>query len=937
MAPERWRTIQDIFYEALDRSASDRVAYLDAACGGDRALRDEVESLIHSAETFGSFDELVSRLEAPASSGAGDELEEGARIGAYRVLEKIGEGGMGIVYMAERADGQFERRVALKVVKQNAFGAPMLRSFRNERNILARLTHPNIAQIYDGGMLESPGDNTSDARPYFVMEYVEGKRVDRYCDVHRLDVASRLRLFCRIAEAVQFAHQNMVAHLDLKPSNVLVTAEGDVKLLDFGVARLLETAIDGGGIDGPGGAVGAATPEYSAPEQLESGPISAATDVFALGIILHELLTGSRPPFHSLPEADGSNEQGPRSTLSLSPNLSAYPIDADAAQARRTTPERLRRRLSGDLGAVMHKALQPDPALRYGSAEQLVQDIRRHLDGWPVNARPLTFGYRSLKFVRRHRSAAAVAVLMATSLIAGITGTAWQAHIAGEQRDQARLAEAKAQHVSTFLIDLFRLADPSEARGDTVTARELLARGAARVEAELAEQPALQGDVMHVMGQVYLSLGLLSDARPLLERALAMQQSTHEAPHADIAAGLHQLAELDYLEGRYEAGEKRYAEALAMRRQLLGPDHPDVAASLHGLGVLLSDTGRLDEADSLLNAAVDLRRTGIDAPNRELAQSVSALALVLHRKSAFEEAEALFREAVELDRGGEDDLSPVRISSLRNLARLVHRFDRDYNAAEPMYREALQLSRRLYGDRHSEVAVSLSDLAQVLRDRGDYDAAEPVAREGLALWIGLYGENHIEVATSTDILARVLWLKGDREDAEALYRRTLAMRRELLGSDHPRVVGALQTLATLLQELDRPVEAERLFIEALEKSRDLYGEDHAYNAVSLRGLAELREAGGDLESAESYYRQALAVRQRIHDADHWRIAEAKSALAACLTARGTFEEAERLLQESYPVLLDERGEEDEATLRALDHIRALYVQMGNPPPTGSSS
>ena len=978
VASERWRTIQSIFYEALDLDASERGAYLDAVCEGDNPLRDEVESLLRSAETYGPFDELVTQLEPPAARTADDELRRGDRVDAYRVLEKVGEGGMGVVYLAERADGQFEQRVALKVVKRTAFNAPLVRNFLNERSILARLTHPNIARLYDGGVLRGPEEDSVEARPYFVMEFVEGVPLDRYCDAQRLDVTARLHLFCRIVEAVQFAHQKMVVHLDLKPSNVLVDRAGEVKLLDFGVARLLAAPTKNEASSQTSGFAGAATPEYAAPEQLEGGPVSAATDVYALGIILHELLTGGRPRFRSAMEGGGplvsrfvrpsslvrlrdrsdvvrteSADPGSR-TRSASPQTSPQDggvnVDlprlvergmpkgdrsdesraADPAFARSTTAERLQRRLSGDLDAMILKALHEEPGRRYGSAGQLADDIRRHLGGWPINARPQTLGYRSATFIRRHRSAVAAAMLIAVSFLAGIAGTAWQAHIAAEQRDHARLAEAKAQRVSTFLIDLFKLADPSEARGDTVTARELLARGAARVEAELKEQPTLQADMMHVMGQVYLSLGLLSDARPLLEHALAMRRSEYEVPHADIAASLHQVAELDYLQGLFENGEGRFTEALAMRRHLFGVGHPDVAASMHGLGVLLSDAGRLDEADSLLKEAVALRRSFAGAPGRDLAQSVSALALVLHRKSSFEEAEDLFREAVELGRGAEDDLSPVRIASLRNLARLVHHFDRDYDAAEPMYREALEMSRRLYGDRHSDVAVSLSDLAQVLRDRGDYDAAESVAREGLALWTSTYGERHIEVATSADILARVLWLQGETADAEAIYRRTLAMRRELLGDDHPRIVSALQTLATLLLETGRYTESERLYADALEKSRALYGEDHAYNAVSLRGLAELHEASGDLEGAESYFRHALSVRQRLHDAGHWRIAEAKSELAACLTARGSFEEAERLLQESYPVLLEERGEEDPATIQALEHIKALYERIGTP-------
>lgn len=885
-------------------------AFLDRSCAGDAELRRELTSLLKADAAPGPLEDLAREVVSPLVSHVSGEPQPGARIGAYRIVRRLGSGGMGVVYLAERADGQFEQRVALKLVRDG--GEPVVERLLNERRILARLVHPNVARLYDGGFYDPRGDGKG--RPYFVMEFVEGRPLDRYAEEEALDVPARLRLFCNVCDAVEHAHRNLVVHGDLKPSNILVDRDGGVKLLDFGLARLLE--------DSPDGAerrpARLLTPDYASPEQIRGEPVTTASDVYSLGSVLYELLAGRRPYcFSSSSSAEEMLRL--RSEGRISP-----PSKAASEEEMPSSRNPAARHLEGDLDAIVLKALAPDPADRYASVERLADDIRRHLRFEPVSARPATIAYRTSRLVRRNRVGALAGLLVALALVVGLAGTLWQARIARQERDRAQIGEAKAQEVAAFLIDLFKVADPSESLGNTITARELLERGAERVDDELPDQPLLQATMMDVVGQVYLSLGLRERAAPLIERALSMRKELFPEGHPDVATSLDHFARVEYERGEFDAAEMLLQESLRLRR-IYGTES-ERAATLHDLGIVLSDAGHLEEAELALAEALEIRRRMPGPGRHDLVETLNGMALALHRQSRFAEAEAYFREAVRVGEGIAGRRTPEQVSSLRNLARLEHRFDHNYAEAEARYRTVLTASRVLYGPSHPEVAVSLSDLAQVLRDEGRYDEAESVAREGLAMWTALNGEENTETAISMDILAGILWQRGDPEAAADIYRRTMTMRKKLLGEDHPRVISGYTTMGGLLLEMERLPEAEQHYREALRRAEAAYGSDHAYTAIALDGLGNVYRLSGRASEAAGFYRQALAIRQRLHEPGHWRIADAKSALASALIDLREFEEAERLLQEAYTVLQRERGDADEATRRASELLDDLYAR-----------
>ncbi|MGH7472284.1 MAG: serine/threonine protein kinase, partial [Longimicrobiales bacterium] len=512
MDPARWDRINELFHGALEREPRDRDLFLRAACADDASLYHEVHALL-AAEA--AAQRALGGMVSDAVTSLLDTSMEGKPVGPYRVVREIGHGGMGAVYLAERVDGQFEQQVALKLIKQGMDTEQFLRRFRAERQILARLQHPHIARLLDGGI-------DHDGRPYFALEYVAGEPIDRYCDARGLAVDDRLALFVDACRAVMYAHGNLVVHRDLKPAHILVTEDGQVRLLDFGIAKVLrEDEEASAGLTQVG--IRALTPAYASPEQVRGEAVGTSTDVYSLGVILYELLTGARP-YDVEQRSPAEVERVVCHTEPERPStkvLHSWGASAQAAQtfgrAHGVDVTRARRRLTGDLDVICLKALQKDPARRYPSVEALLEDIRRNLAGLPVLARPDAIGYRLAKFAGRHRVG-----LMGTAatlvLIASVA--AFYTVRLSNERDRAQQEAAKAEQVATFLRGLFEVSDPSESRGQTVTARELLDQGAQRIERELASQPVVRAAMMRVIGDVYHSLGLHTSAKPLLERAL---------------------------------------------------------------------------------------------------------------------------------------------------------------------------------------------------------------------------------------------------------------------------------------------------------------------------------------------------------------------------------------------------------------------------------
>jgi eukaryotic-like serine/threonine-protein kinase len=788
---ERWERVKELFAAALALEAGGREAFLAQQCGPDETLRGEVESLLSAHDGAGGF-----LSEREATGPAGPPVPEpmlGRRLGPYRLVGLIGRGGMGEVCLAVRDDDQFQKLVAVKLIRRGLDDASMLIRFRAERQILARLEHPGIARLIDAGA-------TEEGWPFFVMEHVEGQRIDAYADAARLDTAARLALFRSVCAAVQYAHQNLVVHRDIKPANILVTAEGQPKLLDFGVAKLL-------GPDAAGQTTATAfaplTPAYASPEQILGQPVSTATDVYSLGVLLYELLT-ARSPYDA--------PSGPMELLT-----------AVVEREPRSSG------LHGDLDDVLMMALRKEPSRRYPSVEAFSEDVRRYLAGLPVAARKGTWSYRTGKFVRRNRlSLAATAAVLALA-VAFAVNTAAQARRVARERD-------KAERVSEFLVGLFTVADPGQAKGSSVTAREMLDRGAARIATELAGEPEVQAALMHTMGRVYVSLGLYDQAAPLLDKALRTRQRVLGGEHRDVAASLQALGNVMSDKGDHAGAEALLAQSLAIRRRARPVDPLDVAGSLNSLAALRLKLGDYRGAEPLFREALDLRRGALGARHVEVARSLNNLALVLDKAGDYANAEGLHREALAVRRELLGPDHPDVSRSLNNLGLVLMHRD-DLAGAEAAMRESLAAKRRLLGDGHPDVGRSATNLGLVLFRRADYDGALALYREVLAIDRQRFGEEHSEVATDLMNIARVLRRKGDAASSEALHRQALAMSRRLLGHDHPNVATALANLAELLCERGRAREGEPMAREALEIHRRTLPAGHPYIVETEQDLA----------------------------------------------------------------------------------------------------
>ena len=866
MSRPRWQEVKALFQAALERDADDRDAFLETACAGDGALRAEVASLLASdADELPWLDRPV--FEAAAGLLASDPTAgAGSRIGPYGLVRELGRGGMGRVFLAARADGAFEQQVAVKLLRRGMDSDDLVRRFRQERQILASLDHPHIARLLDGGV-------TAAGEPYLVMEYVDGEPLDAYCARRRLAVTARVELFRAVCSAVHFAHRHLVVHCDLKASNVLVTAGGVPKLLDFGVAKLLgsEHVPRLTGVTAPG--LRLMTPDYASPEQVRGEGVTTASDVYSLGVLLYEVLTG-RLPYRL---ASRSPREVERVICEQEP---ARP--SSVAGASGVEPGGL----VGDLDNVVLMALHKDPGRRYGSVEQLAEDLRRHLAGLPVLAHTDSWRYRAGKFVRRHRLEVVAAALTALSLLAGMATTAWQAREARTQRENARVQQAAAEQVADFLARLLQQADPRGRGGETVTVREALDQGAALVERELRDQPLVQARMMDTIGVAYHNLGLYDAALPLLEKALAT------------------------------------------RRRLLG-DAPEVAKSLDALGSLLQARGDYGAAEPLLREALALRRRLLGEATPEVAESLNNVALLLRDKGEYDAAEPLYRQALERYRELLGERSVEVAMARHNLGGLL-RLRGDYDEAERHLRAAVAIYRELLGEGHPHVASGLNTLAVLLRNKGDYDEAERAYREVLELQRRSLGGEHPDVARTLSNLGALLAARGDAAAAEPLFVESLALYRRVLGEGHPEAANPLHHLGLLRQGAGDLAAAESYLDAALDIRRQALGTDHPTVAISALALGKALMDRGDAGRAEALLREALRIREARLPPGDWRTGSARGVLGGCLAALGRYREAEPLLLDGHRTLVAERGPDDPRTRETAAYLAGLYEAWGRP-------
>jgi serine/threonine-protein kinase len=743
---ERWPEVKSLLEQALEVPVEERPA-LFARLGATPALVAEVEGLLALEEQAGGFiDEPVFSFRQPAP-----EPEAGRRLGPWRLLRPLGKGGMGAVYLAERADGAFELTVAVKLLKTGLDTEELISRFEAERHILARLIHPHIARLLDGGTSE-------DGRPYLVMEHVEGEPIDQHCDRHRLSIRARLELFRSVCSAVQLAHQNLVVHRDLKPANILVTEDGTVKLLDFGIAKLLAPPPGDAQIHTvhTGARWGGAplTPRYASPEQLRGEPITTASDVYSLGIVLYELLTGHRP--YRLDTGSPTEiEKVVCEAVPPRPSTAVRRIEelaiADGgrllltpeavAGVREGDPARLSRRLVGDLDTILLKALRKEPERRFASAEQLSEDLRLYLAGQPIRSRPDTFGYRAGKFLARHAfgvtaSAGALVLILA---FAGVM--TWQrAEIAARSREVA-LERDRAEATKDFLLDLIGQADPRQAKGQEVTIREALDRRASRLAGETTLDPATRAALLDALGVAYRSLGRLTEAGPLLKEALALRRKVLGEENVQVAESLHNLANLERELQHPAEAERLTRRAITIQRRAFPQGHRSLARGLNNLASLLREKAEaageaggplLVEAETLAREGLAMKQRLFGEKNSEVALSLNTLAAILVREKRPAEAEPLLRRSIELRETFDGPRSPGLAKTINNLAILLADEGR-LTEAEALHRESLAMRRKLYPDGHQDLVRSLESLSDLRAQRGDAKEAAVLSREAQEL------------------------------------------------------------------------------------------------------------------------------------------------------------------------------------------------------------
>lgn len=770
-----WLRVEELFYGAHAMPASAVDAWLESQTRGDPATREEVRSLLAAERRHAILSETAEAAEAAAPAPAAAPMERLERVGPYQPLRMLGRGGMGVVYLAQRADGQFEQTVALKLIAAHIVSDDVLRRFRTERQLLARLAHPNITRLLDGGVAAS-------GEPYLVMEYVEGQPLDRYCDEQKLPIEARLDLFLQVCEAVDFAHRSMVLHRDLKPGNVLVTPDGTVKLLDFGTASLI-------GGQSASTVVGTRmiTPRYASPEQLRGDPPGIAADVFSLGVVLYELLTGAWP--FGDPESIVSELQ--RTTADASPAVPASAISEDAAAARSVPRKRLQRLLRGDLAAIVLKALENDPRRRYGTVHQFAEDIRRFRDGAAVQARPQTAVYRWRKLVRRHWLPVTVAAVFVGAIAAAALVAAYEARA-------ARAEAVKAEQVNLFLSDMLSSAGRFSFDPQKYTVAEMLDAADQGLQKHKKNDPFTEALMRLNLAASYYALARFDRARFHLERAIPVFRASHA--DRELATAFRLEGGTASLIGQYDAAAHLYQESLACLARL-GKNAPpaEVFVTKSWLAELLSLAmqKRPDEARKLYRELLETGARDATIPRTEVARAMANWAGMLRNEGKEQEAEAMLQNALAMGRK-EDPGGLWQFGPLYNLT-VIRGRKHDYTGAREFARQMVEVSVRSVGPDHTASAQSKLIWARFAAETGDTAAAVEYARQAMPVIEKGYPPPSLELWHASRDAAHVMRLAGKRAEAERYARQSLAVAVAAhLAQSDPRLANSWEELGRAL-------------------------------------------------------------------------------------------------------------------------------------------
>ncbi|HEY0704463.1 MAG TPA: tetratricopeptide repeat protein [Candidatus Acidoferrales bacterium] len=842
MDSSRWQTVQALFHEAAELPAGQQRAFLETRCPGDAALVDEVLTLLQEDSRGDSMlDQDIAHVAHQVLGETSSDSPPFKEFGPYKMIRALGEGGMGVVYLAERED--LGSRVAVKVLR-DAWLSPARRArFAAEQRTLAQLNHPSIARLYDA-------DSSADGTPFFVMEYVEGVRLTAFCRERNCTVAERLRLFREVCEAVLYAHQHAVIHRDLKPSNILVKDDGTVRLLDFGVAKQIENL--GEAAEQTMTGLRMMTPAYAAPEQIRGEQVGIQADVYSLGVVLYELLAG-RLPFNLTDTSPAQAERILTEHEAEKPSIAAENrSEAGGAKENLQVPGTS---AWADLDVLCLTAMHKDVRQRYQSVEALIRDVDHYLKGEPLDARPDSLRYTVGKFTRRHwriLSAAAAVFVTIVGLVAFYTVRLTHA------RNAAIAQAARTQRIQHFMLNLFRGDDPSAGPANDLKVVTLLDRGVQEAQG-LDAEPAVQADLYETLGGIYQKLGRLDQAEPLLQQALAKQTSIFGAGSVESAKAMLALGSLRDAQAKYEESERLIRQALAIDKAHLPPNEPEMGKATRALGKVLEDRGQYDAAIAALEQAVQID-SAPGASNADLADSLHELAN-------------------------------------------AHFYAGHYVMSDALNQRVLGMYQQIYGERHPRVADIYINLGAIRLDLGHYPEAEHYDRQALDIVQAWYGKDNAETATDLTILARALIYQNKTDEARDLLQQSLAIKERAFGKVHPSVASTLNELGSLAKRQGQFPEAEAYFTRMVDIYRSIYGEHHYLLATALSNLASVYQAEHEWPRAEKIFRQAVALYTETQSPTHVNTGIARIKLGNTLLHQKRYEEAEAESRAGYDILV----------------------------------
>lgn len=905
MKKKRWQQIERIVDSALAMSPDERPEYINQACADDAELKTSVTELLESIDASEGYlqkpDELKKDLLNEFSKDIGETTGQssmiGKQVGAYKLVELIEHGGMGSVFAAERSDGNFEQKVALKLIRRGMDTPSNIARFKREQNILANLNHPNIAQLYDGGIIK-------DGLPYLVMEYVDGIPIDQYCRQKNLPVSKRLDLFKKVCRAVQHAHNNLVIHRDLKPGNILVKENGDVKILDFGIAKLLETENNGETIfqTRAGGRI--LTLGYAAPEQLSEKQITTGTDIYTLGILLYKLLTDEHPfdfEDKSISEIETIiREKSPRK---LSAN-SSYNLDKD-------------------LGAIIRKSMRKEAGDRYHSAGELLDDIKRFENGLPVLALEGSTVYRMKKYIRRNQRPIIAALIFLLS-VTGIAG--YYTFQIAEERNQAQLEAQKAEAVTNFLIDMFDAGDPAITKGENVTVQHFLKSGREKLD-EIDEQPKIKAALLSAVGKVYRKLNNFEQSKNVLEQAVEISEKAYAEPHPDLADVYTIRATLEKEIENFDTAIDFYNKALNIIEQL--SDRPDTLYSVTkmNLALLYEETGNLDQAIPLHQESVNLVREIYPPDHENIGISLNHLALAQRKNGDLQKAEQNYEKALKilLEKLGNDHTRTI--TTTHNLASLYRDLGRTEKAVS-LEEKALTMRRKIFGDHHYYTASSLNLLGHLYREKAQYDKSINAYKESLSILSELYGDSSMYVGIASSGLANSYLKSEDPATADSLFRKSVDIIEYKFGPESRYLANPIIAFGNMYRDGGQLTLAEKSYQKAKTIINNNYNAGHIINADYAKEYGRLKVSQDSLKKAIDYFNASVDIlkqKQKLPDT-HWKIAEAKLELGKTLYRTKDFIESQQLLEQNIPLIRQLRGTNDPMVVSAekvLDQISAI--------------